>query len=147
MSHRDEFTPGDLSVRMSFVRVMGRGPDSGKVMPTIEVTDQVSGALIRMQLTAEQLTEMLCGGAADVSADKVTGYRGIRHWGRYQKVDQRLVDTQMGDYNVSDPKSLPYVAEAIAELEADGYEVATPRRNNSSKWVIFGRRYDEHPDA
>lgn len=31
-------------------------------------------------------------------------------------------------------------------IEADGYVVDEPHRNNAGQWVIFGRRYDDQPD-
>jgi len=40
---REEFKPGDLSVRLSFVNVMGTSPDANTIAPTLEVTDRTSG--------------------------------------------------------------------------------------------------------
>jgi hypothetical protein len=146
MSHRDEFTPGDMSARISFPRTMGTGPNSGKVHATLEVTDEVSGGTIRLDLTPEQLTDMLSGSAAEVSASKVSGYAGVRNWGRYQKVTSRVVSVERDDHKAAEAASLPHVAKVIAELEADGFKVDPVRRNNAGQYVIFGRRYDDLPD-
>ena len=147
MGHRDEYKPGDLSVRLSFGQVMGIRADltSERVIPRLEITDQTSGKTVNIELTSRQLTEMLAGSSAEVTADHVTGFKGLAQWGKFQKVVTRTVKTQMGDFN-ADPMTLPYVAEVIAEFEADGYTCDVPRRNNSGQWVLFGRRYDNQPD-
>jgi len=138
---RDDFKPGDLSVRIAFGRVYGNGPDRGQVRASIEIADQTSGK----QITIE-ITEMLAGGAAEVSADQVQGFRGLARWGKYLKTKQLSVKSKMDDYAFKgDPTKLRHVAEAIAALAADGYEADTPRRNNQGQWVIVGRRYDEQP--
>lgn len=146
MSHRDGYIPGDMSARITFPRTMGIGPDSGKVTPTLEITDEVSGSTIRLDLTPEQLTDMLSGAAAAVPAAKVSGYPGVRNWGRYQKVTSRTVPVERDDHKATEAASLPHVAMAIHELEADGFEADPVRRNNAGQYVIFGRRYDELPD-
>jgi hypothetical protein len=142
---RDEYQPGDLSIRIGFAR--GYGADSGKVHPKVEITDQTSGLHVELQLTAEQLVDMLGGSEAQVPAAKVSGYRGVRNWGKYLHIKTATVKTKPGDYKLgeADPRELPHVAEAVAEIEAAGYRCDTPRRNNGQQWVIVGRRYDDTP--
>jgi hypothetical protein len=146
MGHRDEFKPGDLAVRLSFARTMGNlGGNS--VIPRLEVTDQTSGSTISIELTAEQITEMLAGGSAGVTADNVTGFKGLARWGKYQKITSRTVPVESGDYKFHEtPLVLPHVMAAVRAIEAYGYEADTPRRNNAQQWVIVGRRYDDEPD-
>ena len=144
---RDEYKPGDLSVRLSFGRVYGTSANRGQIKPAIEITDQTSGRVLIIDITAAELAEMLGGGAAEVPADRVQGFRGVGKWGRYLKTTQRLVKGQTGDYEIKDGEGakLPHIAKVIAEIEADGYRCDSPRRNNSGQWVIIGRRYDEKP--
>jgi hypothetical protein len=144
MGHRDEFKPGDLAVRLAFSR--GMSSTTG-VFPHLEVTDQTSGSTIDIRLTAEQITEMLAGGTANVTADKVTGFKGLSRWGKYHKVTSRVVPGQSGDYDSKDhPETLPHVAAAIEEIEAEGFVCDKPRRTNAGDWAVFGRRYDDQPD-
>jgi hypothetical protein len=146
---REDYKPGDLSVRLQFGRVYGGGPDRGKIKPGIEIVDECSGKQINIELTAEQLAEMLGGGAAQVDADKVSGFKGLRDWGKTQEMVTRMVDVDLGDWKVREDdkaaRTLPHVAAVIAEIEADGYRVDAPRRNNNGKWVLIGRRYVEKP--
>jgi len=142
---RDEYTPGDLSVRIGFSRYYGKDSEEEVTVPTIEIADQTSGKVLRLKLTAAQLTEMLSGPTVQVAAADVDGFNGLAQWGRYLKTVQRTVSTRIGDYKAEKPEELPYVAEVIAEIEADGYRADRPRRNNAQQWVIFGRRYDETP--
>lgn len=139
-----EENPGDLSVRLGFGRMMGTGPDAGGIRPRLEIQDGTSGSTLTIELTAADLAEMLAGGAAFVTADKVTGFKGLSRWGKFMKLKTVHVPTEGGDYAVRGPEAvrLPGVAKAIAELEAEGYTCDTPSRNNAAKWVIHGRRYD-----
>lgn len=148
MGHRDEFKPGDLSVRLSFATVMGNVPEGGsRVRPRLEVTDQTSGKTINIELTAKQIAEMFAGSAAEVTADQVTGFKGLAHWGKYQKIISRTVPSQPSDYKFREhPLVLPHVMAAVRAVEADGYTAEAPRRNNEGQWVVFGRRYDDRPD-
>jgi hypothetical protein len=147
---RDQFKPGDLAIRLGFGRVYGSGPDRGQVKPHIEIADQTSGKILTIDLTADDLVEILGGGAAMVPADRVSGFRGVATWGRYLKTATRRVKSVGDDYRLRDgdlakARSLPHIAYAIAELEADGYSCDTPRRDNTQHWLIVGRRYDEQP--
>jgi hypothetical protein len=147
MSHRDDFKPGDLAVRLSFARALGFRSDRPAVSPRLEILDQTSGSTIEIELTAEQLTEMLSGGSADVTADKVTGFKGLGRWGKFQKTISRTVPGQPNDYKFRDhPENLSHVMAAVEQIEADGYVCDTPRLNNARQWVIFGRRYDGQPN-
>lgn len=144
---REDYKPGDLSVRLGFGRVYGTGPDRGNIKPHLEITDQCSGKTLTINLTPEDLAEMLGGGAAQVLADAVIGFKGLRDFGKKHEMVQRVVKTQSGDYNFQDGdkqiRKLPHLAPVIAELEAEGYRADTPRRNNSGGWVVIGRRYVE----
>lgn len=143
---RDEFKPGDLSVRLAFGRVYSTGADQGKIKPSLEITDRTSGEQLTIEITGEQLTEMLAAGAAEVSADKVQGFRRLSRWGKYLKTTQRTVKTRPDDYAFKgDPATLPHVAPAIADLQSQGYDPDRPRRNNAGQWAIVGRRYDDQP--
>jgi hypothetical protein len=138
--------PGDLAVRLVFSRVYGSGPDSGQVRPSIEISDGTSGLSLNIELTPHLLTEMLGGGSAEVTADKVQGFKGLRDWGKHLKTMSKSVSVEQGDYkHKDDPETLPHVAKAIAEITAAGYIPGTPRMNNAQKWVITGRRYDDQP--
>lgn len=141
---REDHKPGDLSARISFGRVMGNGPDSGKIRPSLSITCETSGLNLELDLTPEQLTEMLSGGAAQIAASKVSGFRGLARWGKYHQSISRTVATRVGDYS-ADPTTLQYVMEKVHEIEAEGYKCDTPRRNNKQQWVITGRRYVEKP--
>jgi hypothetical protein len=147
---RDQFKPGDLAIRLGFGRVYGSGPDRGQVKPHIEIADQTSGKILTIDLTADDLVEMLSGGAAMVPADRVSGFRGVATWGRYLKTITRKVKTEGDDYKLRDgdlrkAAQLPHVAKVIAEIEADGYACDTPRRDNTMHWVLIGRKYDVQP--
>lgn len=146
---RSDEEKGSVSVRLSFGRVYGSGPERGKIKPSLEVSDATSGASLTVDLTEADLAELFAGGAAHVPAVRVSGHRHLGRWGRYSKHVQRMVPTVVGDYDTKEAgaiRALPYLAPVISELEAEGWTVETPRRNNSSKWVIIGRRYDETPD-
>lgn len=145
---RGETNPGDLSVRLAFGQTYGMGPERGKVSPRLEVTDQKSGRQLEIDLTHEDLVEMLAGGAAEVPADRVTGFRGVRDWGKTHVHVTRLVTTQPSDWNIREgegARKLPHVAAVIAEMEADGYRCDAPRRNNGGQWVLIGRKYEDLP--
>lgn len=142
---REEFKPGDLSVRLGFARINSLDPETDRVRPSIEISDHTSGLTLRIELTAAQLAEMLAGGSAEVSRSDVTGFGGLARWGKYLKIITAQVPAQLGDLKTGDPRTLPHVAVAIRELEADGYTCGTPRRNNTRQWVITGRRYDDEP--
>lgn len=147
MSIRDEYNPGDLSVRLSFPRASGPGLIDDRVCPTLSITCQTSGLTLELDLTPAQLAEMLGSGSAQVAAKSVTGFAGVRDWGKRAKVITRTVDTASGDYSAKAPASLPHVAPVIADMRADGWQVEAPRRNNSGKWVLVGRKYtDEKED-
>lgn len=142
--------PGDLAIRMSFARMMGSGPDAMSVRPGIQITDGTSGKHLEIQLTPELLTELLAGGEARVSADKVSGFKGLRDFGKYHKMVTRYVTVERDDISYKkgeeiDPFTLPHIAKVVDEIEADGYVCDRPRRNNAGKWVIIGRKYDEKP--
>lgn len=145
---RDE-KPGDLSVRMVFSRIMGIGPDAMKVRPRICISDGTSGLTLEIELTPELLTEFLAGGEARASAERVTGFKSLKNWGKFLKVVMKHVPIEPGDYAMTgdpiDPRSLPHVAAMISDIEADGYVCDVPRRNNNRQWVVVGRRYDEQP--
>lgn len=139
---REENKPGDLSARISFGRWMGNGPNAGKVCPRLSITCETSGLGLELELTPEQLADMLSGSAAQVSATEVHGFRGIKNWGRYSKHVTRTVPVKIDDYkSAGSPRKLPHVAPVIEELEADGWRVDVPRRNNGAQWVITGRKY------
>lgn len=136
--------PGDLSVRLSFSRIMS--PKAEGIFPCLEITDGTSGLCLMIELTAAQIAEMLAGGAAEVTADKVAGFGSVGNWGKYLKTMRVLVDVEHGDYiGNADPAALPHVAAAIAEVESAGYRCNKPRRNNAMQWVVTGRRYDDRP--
>lgn len=137
--------PGDLSVRLSFGRVIGNGPDDGKIRPSLHIADGTSGRNLEIELTPAQLTEMLSGGAAQVTADKVRGFRGVQDWGKYHKIVTEYVPVASGEQYDASPYDLDHVAEAVRRIEAQGYVIDRPRRNNRRQWVIIGRRYDEQP--
>jgi hypothetical protein len=143
---REDYKPGDLSARIVFSRVMGNGPDAGKVRPALSITCQTSGLTLELELTPVQLTEMLSGSSADVPADKVTGFKHIQRWGKYAISQARYIDTSPRDYaHKGDPRELPHLAPVIADMESYGWSVDTPHRNNSGKWVLFGRKYVDQP--
>lgn len=144
---REEYTPGDLSVRLSFPTTMNT-LDGDRIRPSLEIVDQTSGRAMQIDLTSDQLVRMLSGGSASVSADQVSGFRGLDQWGKYLGVTSRAVPTRSEDYKFKgDPASLPQVAEAIRELEAEGFTCDAPRRNNASQWIIVGRRYTDQPEG
>src|ERR1051325_825818 len=145
VGYRDNYQPGDLSVRFKFNRTIGNGLDVGKVTPSVEITDQTSGLSIEFELTAEQLTKLFAGSAAEISADKVEGFKDIKNWGKRLKIAQRYVQIESGSWP-RDSRKLPHVAKVIAELESEGYGCDKPYRNNAGKWVITGRRYDDQPE-
>lgn len=143
---QEDRKPGDLSARLSFSHGMSFGPDGRKIHPHLLITCATSGFVLELNLTPEQLTDMLSGGAADVPADKVSGFKNVKLWGKYEQVQTRTVDTSPRDYAFKgDPRELPHLAPVIAEMEADGWRVDRPRRNNSSKWVLIGRTYVDQP--
>lgn len=132
--------PGDLSVRLTFGQVLGSG--AGAIRPTIAVTDGTSGCTLEIELTPEQLTAILSGSAAEVTADKVSGFLGIQNWGKRHELMTRTVKTQQGDWLPgANPRKLPHVAAAVQEVEDAGYRTDRPRRNNAGMWVVIGRRY------
>lgn len=138
--------PGDLSVRISFARIYGGGPDQGKLRPAIEISDGTSGKTLTLEITPEQLADMLSGSAAQVPADQVRGFTGLKKWGMYRETVQRVTATRPGDYAHRDkPHELEHVAHVIEQIEAEGYTCAEPRMNNAGKWVIVGYRYGEKP--
>jgi len=136
--------PGDLSVRIGFARVFGGGPDQGSLRPTLTITDSTSSKSLSIELTGEDIAELLAGGEVRASATRVTGFRGLRDFGKYHKMVTVHVPTRVGDYS-ADPHDLQYVMEKVDEIKAMGYVCDTPRRNNNSQWVIIGRRYDDQP--
>lgn len=139
---RDDHQPGDLSARLTFGRVFGTGPDAGQTRPILSITCETSGLTLELPLTAAQLADMLSGSAAYVPTDKVSGFRGIKNWGKYSRHVTRTVAAQQGDYATKiDARKLPHLASVIAEIEADGYRCDMPRRNNGGQWVIIGRKY------
>jgi hypothetical protein len=142
---RDDHKPGDLSVRLSFGRVYGTGPDRGAIKPAIEITDQTSSRVLTIELTPTELVEMFTGGAAAVPADRVNGFKGVRRWGKYLHTMQMNVKTESGDHAADDPFKLPHVGKVVDEIEAAGYVADTPRRNNQGQWVIIGRKYADKP--
>lgn len=132
--------PGDLSVRLSFAQVLD--PGGGRIRPTIAVTDGTSGCTLEIELTPEQLTAILSGSAAEVTADKVSGFLGIQNWGKRHELMTKTVKTQQGDWLPgTNPRKLPHVAAAVQEVEDAGYRTDRPRRNNAGMWVVIGRRY------
>src|SRR6185369_4844617 len=138
---REEFKPGDLSVRIAFGRVYGTSPERGRVKPSIEITDQTSGLHLTVELTAEDLTEILAGGAAEIPVARVSGFKGVGRWGKYLHTMTINVKAENSDYaHKGKPNELPHVAAGIAQVEAAGYIADTPRRNNQSQWVITGRK-------
>lgn len=142
--------PGDMSVRIGFARVYGGGEDQGALRPSLQITDGTSGLTITLDLTAADIAELMAGSDVRVTADKVTGHRGARDWGKYHKHQTLSVSTQPGDHKLRDRDSaairaLPHVAPLVAQLEADGYRVGTPTRDNTGKWRVTGRRYDAQP--
>lgn len=139
--------PGDLALRMVFARMMGNGPDAMNVRPALHISDGTSGLNLEIELTPSLLTELLAGGEARVAADKVSGFKRLRDWGKYHKMVTRLVPFERDDYghDVNKASDLPHVAKMMAEIEADGYVCDRPRRNNARQWVIIGRRYDDQP--
>jgi hypothetical protein len=139
---REENQPGDLSARISFGRVMGTGPEAGTIRPTLSITCETSGLNLELTLTPTQLVEMLSGSQAQVLAENVSGFRDIKNWGKYSEHVRRAVPIQTGDYaHEGNPRALPHLAPVIAELQDDGWQVDTPRRDNGGKWIIVGRRY------
>jgi hypothetical protein len=144
--NREEYQPGDLSIRFSFGRVYGTGPDRGKIRPGIEITDQTSGLTLTLNLTPEDLAELFAAGAAQVPAASVHGFKGVSQWGKYLHIMTVNVKSESGDYaHKGKPRSLPHVAAGIAEIEAAGYVADTPHRNNQNQWVITGRKYEPKP--
>lgn len=142
---REEYQPGDLSVRIGFGRVMGNGPDAGTVKPTIEITDQTSGNSLQIEITAKDFTDLMSGGGVEVPRDRVSGFKGLSRWGRYLKIRHKVVPSGSGDYLVkTDPLELPHVADAVAEIEADGFTCDKPSLSHGN-WRVVGRRYDETP--
>ena len=146
----EDHKPGDLSVRLSFGRVYGTGSDRGQVKPGIEITCQTSGKKLTIELTPEDLAEMLAGGAAEIPTDRVNGFQGVHDWGKDHVLVTRKVKTEADDYKLrygahGQPRQLPHVAKVIAEIEADGYKAADPRRDNTGHWVIIGRKYEARP--
>lgn len=147
---REDYKPGDMSVQLAFGRIFG-GPDQGQIKPHLSVTDQTSGRSITINLTAEDLAEMLAGGTANIPADRIIGYKSTKVWGKYPKIKKLTVKTQGDDYKLRDgdlgtkAPLLPHIAPAIAQLVADGFVPDAPRRNNSGEWVLVGRRYDDNP--
>jgi hypothetical protein len=145
--------PGDLTIRMGFARMMGMmgtGPDAMSVRPSIQITDGTSSKQLTIELTPQLLTEMLAGGEARVTADKVSGFGGLQDFGKYHQMAARYVPVQNGDVSRKkgeeiDPRTLPHVAAVLKELEADGFTCDFPRRNNQAKWVIIGRKYTAKP--
>jgi hypothetical protein len=138
---REENQPGDLSARISFGRVMGTGPEAGTIRPTLSITCETSGLNLELNLTPTQLVDMLSGSQAVVPAEMVSGFRDIKNWGKYSEHVTRTVYVQSGDYRSDTPSTLPHVAPVIAELEAEGWRVDTPRQGGGGKWVIIGRKY------
>lgn len=139
--------PGDLGIQIGFARVFGDGSDQGKLKPSLQITDGTSGRNLEIELEPEHIAELMSGSEVRVTGDKVTGFRSLRDFGKYHKMVSVHVPTQKGDYRVEGRavRALPYIAKAIADIEADGYRCDTPRRNNASQWVIVGRRYDDQP--
>lgn len=137
--------PGSLAVRISFARVFGRGPDQGKLRPSLEITDGTSGRVLEIELTGEEIAELIAGSEVQAAADRVSGFKSLRDFGKYHKMTTVHVATEKGDYKTDDPYTLPHVSKAVDEIEAMGYVCDKPRRNNESKWVIIGRRYDDKP--
>lgn len=137
--------PGDLGIRLGFGRVIGTGADAGKIKPSLEVTDSCSGRTLTIELTPEQLAEILASGEARVTADKVSGFKGIRDWGKYHKHMTMKVASKGGDYaKANDPLALPHVALAVAEVERAGYKAEKPSLSHGT-WRVTGRRYDDTP--
>jgi hypothetical protein len=150
MREREE--KGAVSVRIGFATEYGRIRKDGtgsRVAPHIEIRDETSGKVIDIKLTAVQFTEMLAGSEARIAPDAVAGFGALPEWGKFMKHTDVRVPIQHRDYMSSksdtDPRVLPHVDEACARLEADGWQVDTPRRNNGGQWVIVGRRYDDEP--
>lgn len=141
--------PGDLGVRFSFGRVYGNGPDRGEIKPSLEITDATSGKVLKIALTAEDIAEMLAGGAARVEAANVQGLKGLNDWGKFQHHKTIYVPTKSDDWKVTDrdkPTDLPHVALAVQSLKQEGYRADRPHRNNRGQWVVIGRKYtDERP--
>lgn len=146
---RDDPKPGDLSVRIRFARVYGNGPDRGAIKPGLTIRDEASGKQLDIELSAADFAEMLGGGEARVKAKDVSGFKGVRDWGKEHQMVSRTVKAEPGDWQAREDdkaaRALPHVAAVIAEIEADGYRVESPRRNNSGQWVIIGRRYVAKP--
>jgi hypothetical protein len=139
---RDD-NPGDLGIRFGFGRVYGMGPDAGKIKPTLEITDGTSGRVLTIELTAEDWTEMLASGEARIPAARVSGFKGVRDWGKFHHMQTRYVAVKSGDRDEDDPRKLPHVAEVAQELARQGYQCDKPRRNNQGQWVIIGRKYTD----
>lgn len=142
--------PGDMSVRIGFARVFGGGPEQGQLRPSIQITDGTSGLTLELNLTAADIAELISGSEVRVTANDVTGFGGVQQWGKYRKHKTLRVETAPGDYKLKDRdgaaiRALPHVAPLVAELEADGFRVDTPTRDNSGHWRVTGRRYDEQP--
>lgn len=141
-------TPGDLSIRIGFARVFGGGADQGKLRPSLEITDGTSCKTIVIELDPADLAELMSGSAVDVTADRVSGFKALRDFGKYHKMISRTVKTEPGDHKAktsADMRALPHVAKAIAEIEADGYRCDSPHRNNAGLWVVIGRRCEDRP--
>lgn len=137
--------PGDLSVRIGFSRPYGAGGDANRVRPAIEIIDGTSNKRIEIELTPQQLTDMLSGSEARVPADKVTGFKGLKDWGKYHKFMIEVVPFETGDHaHKGSPGMLPHVQKVVSRIEAAGYRVDTPRRNRDG-WQVIGRRYDDQP--
>lgn len=143
--------PGDFTVRIGFGREFGGGEDQGMLKPSLAITDGTSRLTLTLKLSAADIAEMLNGSEVRIDAEQVTGFQGVKNWGKYHRHATRTVKTEPGDYKFgySDGEAirkLPHIAPIIAELEADGYRVVgTPSRDNSGLWQITGRRYDDQP--
>jgi len=134
---REDHKPGDLNAQISFVHGMGET----QIWPILTITCATSGLTLELELRPEQLAEMMGGRSAYVPAGKVSGFQGIRKWGKYSQHVTRTVRQEFGDSRTEDPKVLPHVAPVLREMQADGWEVGTPRRNNQGQWVLIGRKY------
>lgn len=138
---REDQKPGNLSARITFGHV-----GSGEVRPALSITCETSGLNLELELTPVQLTEMLSGSTAYVPAEKVSGFKGIKLWGKYSQTMKQTVDTSPRDYVFNgDPRELPHLAPVIAEMEDHGWRVDTPHKNNGGKWVLIGRKYVDQP--
>jgi len=137
VSSRDDYTPGDVRVRLTFPST--NNPSGGQET-RIRVEDSVSGTLlIELQLEGDQLAQLLGQRQVYVPAAR-TEMGDLTHVGKYMHTFSRIV--WRGDIDGQDESVR--ANELASELAEQGWQVSVRRVRDGMD--VVGHRWEDTPE-